>query len=373
MKKILLILLIIIIIITICLKEKKEQAKEEKGVFISYIDYINLKGKNKNEIEKEIDKMINNISTLGLNSIILQTNPFNDSIYPSKIYKISHKIVDKEGDNLKIDILKCFIDKAKNKNINVYAWINPYRIRNNNDIDSLNKESYYYKWIGTDYIEINEKGIFLNPAKEEVVDYITKGIKELCENYKIKGVLFDDYYYPSTTIDLKDFEKSKENDLKKYRINNINNLIKKSYLAVKSVDKNIKFGLSPAGNIENNLEKEYLDIENILKSSYIDFVIPQLYYGFENSNKPYIETLNKWEKINTKKLYVALALYKSGQTDKWAGKGINEWIENKNIIKRQIIEARKKENYQGFYIFRYEYLITKKEEIANIKDLTVNS
>ena len=362
-------------------KEKKQDSFEEKGVFISYIDYGVLQGKNDQEMENIITKMINNISEFGLNSVILQTSPFSDSIYPSNIYKSSHVVVKKEGDKLPLDILKCFIDKAKEKNISVYAWVNPYRIRNENNISSLNKEAYYYKWLDTNNIERTKKGIFLNPASQDVLDYIKKGLEELCSNYDIKGVIFDDYYYPSDTIDLKNYEQTdKKISLKQYRINNINKLLEQSYNIIKKVNKNIKFGLSPAGNIENNLDKEYLDIKGVLESNKIDMIIPQLYYGFNNTQKPYIKTIKEWSDINKNNtgFYVALSLYKSGQIDKWAGEGLNEWLENDDIIKKQVLVARNVDNYKGFYIFRYDNLFNNigneklNGEVDNLKSL-INS
>lgn len=387
MKKILLIVITVLtvfLIVNSMTKETKEETpvvKEEqevRGVFISYIDYSNLKNKTKEEKEKIITEMINNVYYYGLNSIILQVRPFSDAIYPSEIYQSSKVVSEKEGDPLELDILQYFIEESKKKNIEIYAWINPYRIRSENDISDISKESYYYKWLDTNNIERSENGIYLNPASQEVLDYITSGLKELCENYDIKGIIYDDYFYPSDTIDLENYEETdKSITLKQYRINNINNLLEESYKTIKSVNEDIKFGISPAGNIENNLDKEYLDIEYILKQEYLDLIIPQLYFGFNNSTKPYIKTLEDWSNlnVNNKDLYVALALYKSGKVDTYAGDGENEWLEETNIIKKQILISRNEKNYKGFYIFRYEHLfetfknnnLTK--EIENIKKL----
>ena len=107
--------------------------------------------------------------------------------------------------------------------------------------------------------------------------------------------------------------------------------------------------------------------------------MPQLYYGFKNKNKPYINTLKKWSSINTlnKDFYVALSIYKSGKIDKYALTGENEWIENTDIIKKQIISSRNTSNYKGFYIYRYEYLFnihsnnTLNEEVNNVRNLIV--
>ena len=355
--------------------------KETKGVFISYIDYANLLGKTKTEQENIIIEMINNLNYFGFNSIILQVRPFSDAIYESDIYETSHVVVENEGDPLNFDILEYYIKQATKKGIEVYAWINPYRIRNTDDTSTISKTSYYYKWLNTDKVEITEKGIYLNPASEDVLEYIISGLKELCTKYDIKGVIYDDYYYPSDTIDVETYKKSGSKlSLKQYRIENINNLIKTSYNTIKQINKNLKFGISPSGNIENNLEKEYLDIKNILKNNYLDLIIPQLYYGFNNSSKPYIKTLDDWSKlnINNKNLYIALSLYKSGKVDVYAGEGENEWLEEDNIIKKQIFISRNEKNYKGFYIFRYEYLFKTHEndnlnkEIENLKILIDN-
>lgn len=356
----------------------KKENREVRGVFISYIDYGHLKNKTKEEQENLINEMINNISYFGLNSIILQVRPFSDAIYESDIYQSSKVVVQNEGDPLNLDILDYFIKEAKIKNIEVYAWVNPYRIRNENDKSDISKDSYYYKWFGTEKLEESKEGIYLNPASSEVLDYINKGLKELCENYDIKGVIYDDYYHPTETIDLESYEKTdKKLTLKEYRIENINKLLETSYETIKSVNKELKFGISPAGNIENNLSKEYLDIENILKDDYLDLIIPQLYFGFNNSNKPYIPTLEKWSSlnVNNKDFYVALALYKSGKVDEFAGKGENEWLEESNIIKKQVLISRNENNYKGFYIYRYEYLFEMyknenlNKEISNLKSL----
>lgn len=355
----------------------KDKTIEKRGVFISYIDYREIKGKSKLDIEKYITDMVNNISYFGFNSIILQVRPFSDAIYNSKLYLSSHTVSINEGDKLEVDILDYFIKEAHDKNIDVYAWVNPYRIRSTNDKSDINKNNYYYKWFGTLKIEESKDGIYLNPSDSDVLKYITDGLRELCR-YDIEGILYDDYYYPNKTIDLKNYDKTdKKLTIQEYRINNINNLLKESYKVIKEENKNIKFGISPSGNIENNLNDEYLDIEGVLKDDYLDFIIPQLYYGFDNSNKPFIKTLDDFIDLNVKNkdLYVGLSLYKSGKVDNFAGKGENEWLANFDILKKQILVSRNKMGYKGFYIFRYEYLFKTydnenlKKEVKNIRSL----
>ena len=166
-------------------------------------------------------------------------------------------------------------------------------------------------------------------------------------NYDVDGILFDDYFYPHNNVDKKDYEEYIKNnefiEEKDYRLNIVNKMIKRVYKTCKN--KNIKFGISPDGNIDNNYNKNYADVKSWLKSNeYIDFIMPQIYYGFYNSTRDYIKVTKEWENLIENKdieLYIALAFYKVGMEDKYAKSGFNEWIDNDNIIMREILLSRK--------------------------------
>jgi len=140
------------------------------------------------------------------------------------------------------------------------------------------------------------------------------------------------------------------------------------------------FGISPDGNIENNYNKNYADVKEWLESDeYVDFIIPQIYYGFYNTSKSYMNVVKEWEKLiknNKIKYYIALAFYKVGKVDNYAKNGKNEWLENNNIIMKEIIISRNLKKYDGFVLFRYENLFNSEQftnnsikEIENIKKI----
>ena len=55
----------------------------------------------------------------------------------------------------------------------------------------------------------------------------------------------------------------------------------------KKKDKNILFGISPEGNIDNNYTSNYIDTKKFAgNSGYVDYLMPQIYFGFFNSIKP---------------------------------------------------------------------------------------
>lgn len=381
MKKILIIILVLFIgMYMFYYMNKKEDNniinnfEEDRYVFISYIDYSYLKGKDENILKEEINKMVLNIKENNFNGIILQVRAFSDAIYYSKIFSPSLYIVNNENDKLKLDMLDYFIKLSHENNIKLIAWINPYRIRSNNDISSISDNNIVNKYLNTSSVEI-KNGIYFNPAKDEVLDLIIKGVLEIVKNYDVDGILYDDYFYPSKTCDLKDYELYKTqggtNSLEDFRRDNINKLIRKTYENIKEVNSDVLFGISPSGNMNNNYNAEYLDINYLIENKIVDFIMPQIYYGFDNTNLPFVDTVNSWSNLvkdTNIKFYVALALYKSGLEDKYAKTGINEWINNNDIISKQIIVSRNTYNYEGFSIFRYDYLFNSKKDNKQLLD-----
>lgn len=381
MKKILIIILVLFIgMYMFYYMNKKEDNniinnfEEDRYVFISYIDYSYLKGKDENILKEEINKMVLNIKENNFNGIILQVRAFSDAIYYSKIFSPSLYIVNNENDKLKLDMLDYFIKLSHENNIKLIAWINPYRIRSNNDISSISGNNIVNKYLNTSSVEI-KNGIYFNPAKDEVLDLIIKGVLEIVKNYDVDGILYDDYFYPSKTCDLKDYELYKTqggtNSLEDFRRDNINKLIRKTYEKIKEVNSDVLFGISPSGNMNNNYNAEYLDINYLIENKIVDFIMPQIYYGFDNTNLPFVNTVNSWSNLvkdTNIKFYVALALYKSGLEDKYAKTGINEWINNNDIISKQIIVSRNTYNYEGFSIFRYDYLFNSKKDNKQLLD-----
>lgn len=346
MKKIIIIIILFLLVIILnVLKEKEELDEETRAIFISYIELHEYITNDINSSKKNIDKMINNINELKLNTIILQVRDNCNAIYDSKIF----------SNDYDFDVLDYFIKESNKKNIKVIAWINPYRVRTNSNIESINNN--IYKYINKNTLYINN-GIYLNPSKKEVENLIINGVKEVL-NYKIDGILFDDYFYPSTDIDVLDYEDYiKENDYltkEQYQLNIINNMIKKVHDECSK--KKVLFGVCPDGNIDNNYNSHRADVRLWMREDgYIDFIMPQIYYGFYNSTKSYVNVIKEWESLleNNISFYVALAFYKVGVEDKYAKEGKDEWILNDNIIMREVFLSRNLKNYKGFSLFRYD-------------------
>lgn len=387
MKKYLIIILIFILGLFLLFGKKSkevEKMEEKRFIFISYIELAKyLNDKEETVMKNTIDDMINQCKDFGFTDILLQVRSFSDAIYYSDIFPSSITIVAKEGDKLPFDVLDYFIKISHKNNIRLHAWINPYRIRSNLSKEEIKDNNPAFKYLNTNKVEKNAKGIFYNPADEEVRKLILSGVDEILDNYDIDGIHYDDYFYPSDTIDLENYNEAKKDNqdltLQQFRLENTTKLIKETYERVKKRDKNILFGISPEGNITNNYEVNYIDTKKFAsEEGYVDYLMPQIYFGFFNSVKPFYQTVKEWNSYITTdkvKLIPALAFYKVGCEDLYAKEGQYEWVESNNIIAREVLTSRPLSNYQGFAIFRYDSILSdnlteqafkEKENLKNI-------
>ncbi len=333
----------------------------------------------------DVKEKFSYIKEFGLNTLIVQVRPFADAIYPSEIFPMSEYVFkDKIPE---FDVLEIMINTAKEFGLSFHAWINPYRISNDNKSENLNPLSPAMSFIENDAedVAITDKGIYFNPASLSAQKLIIDGVRELIEHYDVDAVHIDDYFYPTVdeSFDSTLYEKyvgsGGKLSLSDWRRENVNSLVSGIYSAVKNYNPDILFGISPGGNIDYNYNNLFADVKLWCSSvGYIDYIIPQIYFGFDNSNKPFKETAEEWSSLinNNIKLYCGLALYKSGVVDEFCKDEIsrNEWVENNDIIKRQIEFIRKIPVFSGFALFSFRNLSVfsnknLKIEVQNIRNV----
>ena len=196
---------------------------------------------------------------------------------------------------------------------------------------------------------------------------------------------FDDYFYPSTdeTIDKISYDNYINNggtlNLGDWRRDNINNFVADTYKAIKEINPNVRFGISPSADIIKNRDQLYADVSLWVKGEgYVDYICPQIYFGFENQTMPFESTLREWINLTngTKTLlYIGLAGYKTGESDQYAGSGKDEWLNNSDILARQINMINAETAVDGFAIYDYSSIFStdaseiRQKERDNIKGL----
>lgn len=347
----------------------KPASGEMRAVWVSYLDFYSIaKGKTKAQFTANIDSWFQEFSDYGLNTVYAQVRPYGDTLYPSKLAPWSHTISASktEGEDPGYDPLAIMIQYAKKYNLRFEAWLNPFRIRSSATNVPLSSSNPAKKLLESGDRAVVEHGgaISYNPASSKARQMIVDVVVEIIKNYDVDGIHFDDYFYPTTdkAFDQVDYEAYRNGggklSLEDWRRDNVNKLIKGVYSAIKNYDKSIEFGISPQAKMENNYHAQFVDVEKMInESGYIDYVCPQIYFGFENDSMPYSTVLTQWNTLvkgSGKDLYIGLGPYKSGLVDNWAGGGKNEWLDSTDITKRMVEDARKRSEYDGFAIFRSE-------------------
>ncbi len=355
---------------------------EIRGVWMSYyeIDVTN-EVSDEESYRAYMEELCADFSRYGITDVFAHVRAYADAIYESKVYPVSEYAAGVQGGELPFDCLEIICEVMTENNIRVHAWINPYRVHNGTDINELSDDNKAKQWhnpsSNEDVAIVGEK-IYFNPASEKAQQLVLEGAAEILEGYNVAGIHIDDYFYPP---DCGDFDSQQYNaylssggtmSLDDWRRSNVNKLVSSLYSTVKSYGK--MFSISPAGNIDNNYESLYADVELWCKGGYADMIIPQIYFGFEHSSRPFDECTDDWMALKGQgvKMPVGLALYKSGTEDTYAGDGINEWNERTDIIARQVQYLRSR-GCDGFVIFSLEYFDDEGNspaaELANLRQI----
>ncbi|MFR2018954.1 MAG: glycoside hydrolase family 10 protein, partial [Eubacterium sp.] len=294
-----------------------------KAVWIAYYELSEFtKGKSEYEFEQKINDEFSKLSSYGFNTVTAQIRPCADAFYLSEYFPSSVYFNGTQGGEMLYDPLEIMCSVAQKYKLNIEAWINPYRVSQDDDYTKLSSDNFAIK--NKRMTKIVDGKIYFNPAYDKVTNLIVNGVKEIVKNYNISAIHFDDYFYPtqSKNFDKKEYKKYGGGlSLTDWRRQNVTNMVKRVYETIKSVNKNIEFGISPASNIENDKNNLYADIETWVKSRYVDYICPQVYFGFKNVYQPFMFTVKKWAKLceNTDvDLYIGLPLYKANTKDKYA-------------------------------------------------------
>lgn len=353
---------------------------ELRAVWITYYELSMKAQKGGNEalFTKKADEMFARVQNAGFNTVIVQVRPYADAFYPSDIFPWSEYLTGTQGKNPGYDPLAILVERAHAHKLSIHAWLNPYRVSYNPDFSLLSKENPARKWkedadkANDQWMFVLENGIYFNPTIPQVQRMIIDGVREIVEQYAVDGVHLDDYFYPSTSekLDQTQYDayvkSGGQYSRAAWRREQVNTFVSGLYTAVKAIRPDVQVGISPAGDIQKNREELYADAARWGGAEgYVDYLMPQLYYGFENSASPFEKTARQWAALVTcdsVKLYAGLAIYKSGEEDLYAGPEAPgkqgpryEWLSRSDIISRQVKWARQTKPYDGFALYSYQY------------------
>ena len=324
-------------------------SEEWRGVWLSFLDLEPmLREADVATAQSRIEAAMDTCANAGINTVFFHVRAHSDAFYPSAVYPPAEAAAAllEQG----FDPLACAVQAAHDRGLALHAWINPYRIgddaaRAAPDVGAFEQDGTYYYDPG-------------DPAARRLV---LDGVREILRQYAVDGVHFDDYFYPAGLNAVGgSFEDIPAGcDAGDWRRTQVDSLVSAVYGLAHQYGR--IFGVSPIALPDKCRDSAYADVETwMTRPGYIDYICPQIYFGFANSRHGFSQTLAQWVAMprrDSVRLYVGLALYKAGLAeDVYAGDGRREWAENQDIVARQVTALRQSDRVSGFVLFRYAQL-----------------
>jgi len=313
----------------------------------------------------ELRQRFNEIADLGFNSVVFQISPTGDAFFRSTISpwsawltgetNFTGVLLDSQG--IEFDPLEYAIKLARARNIEVHAWLNPYRITHTignyseivlsstgEHVVSLTEIRQEWSQIpGTafylfgEYVKIGENRYVVDPAAPGVRDWIVRRVLEVVNNYDIDAIHFDDYFYPEgfpisdtfaryntpehNWISGASFPDTTQGRAD-FRRENTEMMIRDVGTAIREAAPWVKFGISPGGvwksaegntgldgggydagtgsastTTWSNYHTSFADTRRWVIENLIDYLTPQVYWEWAHNTAPYGVIAEWWARL----------------------------------------------------------------------------
>ncbi len=256
--------------------------------------------------------VLDTLQQAGFNVFIFQVRPQADAWYRSSMEPWSSFITGTQGKNPGWDPLAFLVQECHHRNIDIHAWINPYRVRLTSSSEDMN-DPFVRKH--TDWIIKYGKSLWFDPGNPDCREHIVKVVREIVRNYDIDGLHIDDYFYPypiagQTFMDRNSYLEYNGSGLglNDWRRENVNRLIEELHAAIHELKPWVQFGVSPFGIHRNDKEDPdgshtaglsnyndlYADALTWMREGWVDYCIPQLYWEIGHAKADYRELADWW-------------------------------------------------------------------------------
>lgn len=348
--------------------------EEMRGVWVASVANINFPSKTElsvSQMKAELDSIVDTAKKAKLNAIFFQVSPCADALYKSDTYPWSEYLTGQQGVAPvgEFDPLSYITEKAHSENIELHAWINPFRVtyKAGTELSAL-CETHPARLHPEYCVKYTDGKYYYNPALPEVRELISGEAAYIAENYDVDGIHMDDYFYPYPVSngvfdDAAQFELYGNGmSLSDWRRDNVNKTVELIYNKVKSADAECLFGISPFGIYANKgtgtpvqgsdtkgleaYHEIYSDALAWANGGYVDYLAPQIYWAFGTSAAPF-DVVARWWNANLDgtgvDLYIGHALYK-----------VTDFPENELPI--QLEFSRSLMTYGGSLFYGYDAL-----------------
>jgi uncharacterized lipoprotein YddW (UPF0748 family) len=280
---------------------------------------------NEDEQKESLRNIFKDLSNKNFNTVYFQVRSNGSVLYNSAIEPFSPYLTGTVGVRTNYDPLQYAIDLGREYNLEVHAWVNMIRCFSGSDDKFLKHPKHvrnaHPDWTVRFMDENGSLSYWLNPGYYQVQDYLADLLNEIASNYDVDGIHLDFFRYPD-----KDFEDEKYFNrygfnvtLDDWRRNNLTTILRKFKDKAKPLNPYLKIGATPIG-IRTNLEGArgwegystvFQDTETWLKEELVDYLTPQIYWGFEKNPKFDVLAKDWVDKSYNKNIVLGLAAYRN--------------------------------------------------------------
>jgi len=303
---------LILLVSLLSLAVTAQNKRDFRGAWIQCVNG-QFQGMSTEQMQRTLTHQLDELQQMGVNAIIFQVRPECDALYKSDIEPWSRFLTGQQGRAPKPywDPLEWMIRQCHNREMELHAWINPYRAKTKTTTELATTHIAVRKpYACFDY----DGQKILNPALAENRKYICTVAKDIVSRYDVDGIHMDDYFYPypaaGQTIPDDNQYRVASNGIRNradWRRHNVNLFIKEFYETVHAEKPWVKVGISPFGIYRNkkswdkgsntnglqNYDDLYADVLLWISNGWLDYCVPQLYWEIGHRTADY-DTLIRW-------------------------------------------------------------------------------
>lgn len=324
--------------------------RQLRGVWIatvSNIDWPSQPGLSIADQQAQLRSLLDACVNARLNSVYFQVRSVADAMYPTSYAPWSQALTGTQGQDPGYDPLAFAVAEAHRRNLELHAWMNPYRVSLQPDASKLapdNPARLHPDWVVT-----YGQQIWFDPGIPDARRFLEDSILDPLSRYDVDGLHFDDYYYPYpvagiTFPDDASFALygSGFSDRGDWRRHNVNLLISELSQRVHALKPWLKFGAAPFGVWRNqstdptgsatqagaqDYDDLYADTRTWIRQEWLDYIAPEIYWAIGFAPAAYDVLVPWWsgEVAGTDvSLLIGEAAYKVGtstQSPGWSTTG----------------------------------------------------
>lgn len=360
-----------------------EMPREFRGVWVATVgnmDWPSRPGLPTDSAKLELLRLLDAAQAMGLNAVIFQVRPAGDAMYASTLEPWSEYLTGRQGQAPipAWDPLAFAVREAHRRGLGMQAWFNPYRAQDPTEKGPIAASHFSKRYPA--YAKRYGAYTWFDPGEPAVRRHTVQVILDVVRRYDVDGIHLDDYFYPypvqrgDADVPFPDgasYRKYRRAGgrlaVEDWRRDNVNRLVDTLRTEIAKAKPWVKFGISPFGIWRpgepqtvtgfDAYARIFADARTWLRRGWVDYLVPQLYWGIEQEGQRFPDLLRWWlaQNDSSRAVWAGLAEYKIRSA-------AVPWRADEII--RQVINARATPGAGGAVHFSMNVLIEDHDSVA---------